>query len=459
MNAVSLAPRLALSRMRARRGAVLDVLGVAAFTVSTWIALTVAGGTWMFVSRWQSLPAGADPDTVAWYAAYVVLALVACALLISPILGLGGAAARLGARGRSRRLASLRLLGMTGREVVSMSLVESLVQAVVGLVLGTGIYVLSLPLWRAVSLQDRPAGGGDMLTPWWLYLAVVAVLLALAAASTVLGLTRVRISPLGVATQQTPPALRWWRAAALVVAFVVFIVATQGFRVFDINVASYAVVAGLIAIVIGAVNLVGPFVLQLAAYAGIRTGSPSRLLAARRVLADPRGAWRNVAGVALLGVVAVMTSILPREATDPLFDGVPHEMVVLLRDLATGAFVTLGIALVVGAVMTLIAQSSDVVDRAEESIALDRMGMPRGTMLAARRHQVLGPLVVTLAVSLTAGVVLTVPFVAGGLGQSPVGIILLVGVLLVGLVLTLVAAEATRPIQAAILGEQRRRND
>src|SRR5659263_729444 len=52
--AVTLAPRLAIERIRATRGAgVLDAMAVLAFTVSSWLALTVAGGTWMFLQRWR----------------------------------------------------------------------------------------------------------------------------------------------------------------------------------------------------------------------------------------------------------------------------------------------------------------------------------------------------------------------------------------------------------------------
>lgn len=154
-----------------------------------------------------------------------------------------------------------------------------------------------------------------------------------------------------------------------------------------------------------------------------------------------------------------MTSLLPRQASDPLYEGADPEAVMLLRDLTTGVLVTLGVALVIGAVMTLVAQSSDVVDRADESVALVRMGVPRSTLLAARRHQVVLPLLITLVVSLSAGWVLLTPFLAAGLSQSSNGLALLGGVLAVGFVLTLAAAEATRPIQHAILREQRRRND
>ena len=70
---------------------------------------------------------------------------------------------------------------------------------------------------------------------------------------------------------------------------------------------------------------------------------------------------------------------------------------------------TLVIALIVGATSTALAQASDVVDRSDELVALDRMGVEPGVDAAARRHQVLMPLLATLLVSLGLGVLVGLP--------------------------------------------------
>src|SRR5699024_6806461 len=206
------------------------------FAVSSLLTLTVVGGTWMFVSRMTDRPQAVidaleiPPEYLdSQLQTYVVLAGIACALLVVPVLGLGAAAARLGARGRSRRLAALRLIGMTGSEVVRLSVVETVVQALVGSVIGVGLWLLTLPLWTALSFQGVPIGAGEMLAPWWLVaLAVIAVLL-LAALSTIVGLRRVRISPLGVAANQVPPRLKAWRLAVVVVAVGIFALLANSF--------------------------------------------------------------------------------------------------------------------------------------------------------------------------------------------------------------------------------------
>ena len=463
--ALALAPRLAVERLRGTRGgAILDVLAVLAFTVSALLTLTVAGGTWMFVQRWrqpteqihtalQLDAATAEPLLEA----YLVLAAVACALLVVPVLNLGAAAARLGARGRARRLASLRLIGMSSAQVVTISVVETLVQAAAGTLLGLGLWLVGLPVWQAVAFQGQHIGPGELLLPWWLLLAVVVALLVLAAASTAVGLQRVRISPLGVAAQQTPRALRAWRLVAFLAAVIAFVVFGQLFapHVMNVQLLVYAVVVAMILLVVAAVNLLGPWVLQLLARPAAVTGTVPRLIAMRRIIDDPRAAWRNVSGVAMLGMVSAFVALLP---TDPQFFGDDAGNLILARDLRTGVIITLAVGLVVAATSTLINQAALVLDRAAESIALDAAGFPRRLFAATRRRHVLMPLAVTLTVSVGVGLVLATPFLTV-FRFEPSGVLLVAATVVAGLLLTLAAAEACRPLQRTVLDQTHRRND
>ncbi|MDO5699899.1 MAG: hypothetical protein Q4P36_00290 [Bowdeniella nasicola] len=43
----------------------------------------------------------------------------------------------------------------------------------------------------------------------------------------------------------------------------------------------------------------------------MRTGNPGRLLAMRRLLAEPKAAWRNVSALAILGLVAAFGFAMP----------------------------------------------------------------------------------------------------------------------------------------------------
>ena len=453
--AVRLAPRLAVERIRATKGAgVLDAMAVLAFTVSSWLGLTVAGGTWMFLQRWRVDGALADPAWADVAPVYVALAGFACALLIIPVLGLGGGAARLGARGRSRRLASLRLIGMTSGEVVKMSVLETLVQAVAGVVLGSVVYAASLPAWQLLQFQMQNIRASEMLLPWWLWVSVVAALLLLAAGSTVLGLQRVTISPLGVARDQSPGRLKIWRLVAVLLLVIGFYVYSRYTNLASL-VGLVSTVAFL-ALVIGSINLVGPWLLQLVSRPRTRTARVPKLLAARRILDDPRAAWRNVSSVALLGFMAGFVVIMPVTTT-----GEPSDLYsdTFVRDIQTGVAITLAVGLILAATATLISQASGVFDRAPESLSLDRMGVPRPVHAAARRGQVLVPLTVALATSVPLGFALST-LIATEMESFPVlGVILLASTVVVGFLLTLGAAEACRPLQSGVLGEQRRRND
>ncbi len=451
----SLAPRLAVERIRATRGAgALDVMAVLAFTVSSWLAFTVAGGTWMFYQRWQvdGILTGTVWERFA--PEYVGLAGFACALLVIPILSLGASAARLGARGRSQRLASLRLIGMTGSEVVRMSVLETLVQAVAGIILGALIFVMSLPAWHLLEFQAHPIGMSELLPPWWLWLGIPGVLLVLAALSTVVGLRRVSISPLGVARNVTPSRLKRWRLVAVVVLVI-------GFLIYG-HLANIETMAGLVgivaflAIVIGSINLVGPWLLQTYARPSARTARVAKLLAARRIIDDPRAAWRNVSSLALLGFVAGFVVSMPTASGSTESD---VASVVFVRDIQTGVAITLAVGLVLAATATLMTQASQVFDRAPESIALDRMGVPASIHVSIRRHVVLVPLAIALGTSVSLGLLLSTVVAANSADFPVVGVSILAATVLLGFALSLAAAEACRPLQAGVLGEQRRRND
>lgn len=463
-NVLTLAPRLAGARLRSGQGgAILDVFAVVAFTVATLLALTVAGGTWTFVN-WdingnpqmlENFGATTAMDAQTFTRSYVVLAAIACALVVIPILSLGGAAARLGARGRSGRLASLRLIGMTGSEVVAISVVETVVQALIGMALGTLLWLASLPLWSLVSFQSVHLNPADMRGPWWLWLAVWGLMLVLAVVSTIVGLRRVRISPLGVANRQTPPALKSWRLWVFVIAVVAAIVLIMSGSAMARGVMMGVLIVGaFIAVLMLVINLMGPWLIQLMARSRTKTNSVPTLLAARRVADDPKAAWRNVSALALVGFIGAFAIMMPTDTNE--LGEMDLASRTLMTDLRTGALITLGIALIVGAVSTLISQSSAVVDRAEEARSMDRMGIQRSVFAKMRRRQVLLPLVVTLTVSVGLGLLMASPFMSL---MSPSAPWMLGGVMLVGILLSLLAAEACGPVLNSVLDQTKRRND
>ncbi|MEU0520812.1 ABC transporter permease [Streptosporangium sp. NPDC006007] len=235
--------------------------------------------------------------------AYKVLALIGSMLMIVPLLVFGGAAARLTVARRDQRLAALRLVGATPGQVVGMTAVEAVITSFGGAVIGAMLYTLAIPPLTRIEI----AGSAWFLSDLWPgALTVIAVLVGvplLVGLSAIVGLRRVVVSPLGVARRETPPAMRFIRVVALLA--ILAVVPTLG----------VGSAAGVIAVVLGlaflAINLVGPWVAGMLGRIVARTARrPAGLLAGRRLVDDPKAAWRTVSGVAMTGFVAGFIGLL-----------------------------------------------------------------------------------------------------------------------------------------------------
>lgn len=445
MNAVvALAPHL--RRAGGRDTRVTTALSVTAFAVSTALTLSVLGGLLGFADR-AAHPADALQRELGTL--YVQLAWTALILLVVPLVTLAGAAARMGVARRDARLATLRLLGATPREVVALSLLETCAQGLVGSVVGVLGYVALLPLWALVPFQ----GGTFSVAELWVGpLVVLAVLVAvpvLAAVSGFVSLRRVVVSPLGVARRTTPPGLKVVRVVVLAVALVGFAIATAAAG--RLAAALVAVLLGFLAAGFGAMNLVGPWVLGIMGRVQARRArTPVRLLAARRLADDPRGAWRVVGGLGLAGFVAGALAVVPMFTSGQQVD---RQGEILNDDLVTGAMLTLVIAFLLAAVSAGIQQASTVLDRRREYALAHLAGMPVELLDAVRRREVTGPMVRVAGGSSLVAVVMLSPLFKTAAFSDWRGIVLLVGCLVGGCLLVLAATETSRPLLRSVLAE------
>lgn len=444
---LALAPRLQRSG-----GSLTTALAVVAFAVTTAMGLSVLGGLLGFIDRADRVPEGLDSHGVSAHEnaeLYVILATIAVVLLVVPLVSLAGAAARMGVARRDARLATLRLLGVTAREVRVVTAVETAAQGLAGAVLGIAGYGLLMPVWTRISFQGRPFSAGELWVGFAGIGGALVVVPLVAAASALVSLRRVVVSPLGVARRQTPPALSWLRTVGLLAAVGAFglVVGAAGGMPQMIAV---ALLVGLLGTVFATLNLVGPWIVGVVGRvmaAAART--PATLLAARRLTDDPRAAWRVVGGLGMAAFVAGCLSVLPMFETtgeDPAAD-------VITRDIVTGGVLTLAIAFAVAAVSAGIMQASSVLDRKRE-YALQRLaGAPVELFDAARRREVLAPLLLVTGTS--SGVALTlVVLVIGTSGVTNVsGLALVLGFLAGGVALMLAATESSRPLLRSVLRE------
>lgn len=461
--------RLTRARFAARQGeGLLYGASVLAATVCSAIAFTVAGGTWMFHMR-SVHPTGllaelsADRTFAMILLFYVGLAVFACALVVPSLITLSVAGAQLGARGRERRLAALRLLGLSSGDVTRMALLDALLQNTVGVVLGWIVALLTRPLWAGLSFQAVQIDPQEMVMPVWLNLLIAVVLVLVGVGAAGWGLRQVRISPLGVSRRSSRPMVKAWRAAAFVVV-VIAAVAAGGFFRLGGGVMALFTLAGVVAVLIAAINLVGPWVLQTVARLCAFAPVPAVRTAARRVVADPRATWNRTSTLGVLAFIGGFLTLMPF-SYDPDTAASAAQATFMEHsrmDFTTGAIITLGAGFVLTATALLITQASATIERAEQTRALHRMGSPTGFALRVMWLETFAPLVASTALGAVVGMLMAAPMhnqvVRAGMpaDSSPE---VMVSVLVVGLVVAALALLATHPLHHALLGVQERRND
>lgn len=414
-------------------------LATLAFATTTAVALVVLGGLLAFIDR------AARPPVATGYAGetYVILASIAVVLLLVPLITLGGAAARLAVARRDVRLATLRLTGATTAQVTFLTVLDAAVQAVVGAVAGIVWYVVLLPVVGLLSFQGRRLGVAELWVGLGPVLAVCAGIVLVAVISALASLQRVAVTPLGVTARVTPPGLRAVRLISVLLALVALAVVNT-----IANGGAGAVVilllAGTIAIGMATLNVIGPWLLgRVGHLVADRARSVPTLLAARRLVDDPRTAWRSVGGVALATFIAGATALV---ALLPGADSANAGDAVVLADMFTGGVLTLTIAGVLAAVSTGVIQAGRVIDQRGQYRALALAGTERSVLDAARFRETLIPLLSAVGAATVVMLAFLVPVLGLSLFAQPqVVVYYLVAVLGAGL-LVLAGAAATRRV-------------
>lgn len=430
--ALRLTPYLARSSGSSLRETGLRDAGlpILAFGTVTALLLTVAGGSQVFWS-WSDDIAGT----------YQALAVVAMVLLVIPLLTLGASAARLAARRRDDRLASLRLLGANSATVVWMTVIESTVLAAVGALAGAGLYACIAPFLGLIQFRGQAIGSHAWLSVPSILGCVLAVCV-LAAASAALGLRKVVVTPLGVRTRQTADGAHWVRGLIAAVVVVLGVVAMGLLSSFGAFIVIIAVMGGCFGLALLALNLMGPWILRLRASSQLkRAKRPEQLLAARTVLESPKESWRQVGGVAMTSFVGVFVGV-GMAVADTMGTSGDAETTLLVRDINTGVMITLLGSFLMVACSAGVNQAAAVLDRASTLVALDRVGMPQKLMVAARVKAVMSPLFLVAGISAAAAAALVLPLTGAVLLTQPVVFLTIGGVFAAGFLLVRLAVAA-----------------
>lgn len=412
------------------------VLPVVAFGIVTTLVLTVVGGAQAFW-RWT------DPEA----ALYQALAAIALVLLVVPLMSLGGAAARLSARRRDERLSTLRLLGVSPAGVTFATVAESVLVAGAGAIAGVLGHIALSPLIGLIPFRGEALGVGAVLLPPWGMLAVVGGVLLLAAASAVIGLRRVVISPLGVRTRTEPSKVHWIRAVIAVGAIAVSFALIKVFPAVAELFITIIVVALLFAACLAVLNLMGPWVLKVSASRQLkRAETPERLLASRIVLDSPKAAWRQVGGIAMASFMAVFAGTGVALLDTLSGADLSAADLALADDIRTGLIITLIGSFLMVAASVGVNQASDVLDQRELHRSLHHLGVPLETVDRARRRAIMSPLLVTAIGSALVAAVLVFPLVGLALITAPVSVFTIALVVAVGIGVVWASTWATRPL-------------
>ena len=246
---------------------------------------------------------------------------LAAIALTLPLMIFIGTGTRLAAARREERYAAMRLVGSTVRQTNAVASVDVAVGAVIGTLAGLAVFAALRPAVAAVPVTGTPFFPHDV-TPTAVGYGVIAVGVPVAAVAAALwSLRRVRLSPLGVSRKLTPAAPSAWRVLPLLAGVGLFV----GGVVANSDGPSESIVyPGLILVMLGLV-IAGPWLTMQAARLLARlVRGPSALLAGRRLMDNPKAAFRTVSGLTMAVFIGTAIAVLlPGLLTRPGTGGDP----------------------------------------------------------------------------------------------------------------------------------------
>jgi putative ABC transport system permease protein len=299
--------RLARGRDRGTR---LRLVGtILAHTAGTWIVLVV-----LAAARAEIALPSYDGDGVPLVAITVV------ATVALPVVVLLATVARLSAALRDRRLASLRVLGLSASRTRVVAAVEAGAGAVAGSLLGLVAFWISRPAVRGLDVAGRDWSASGFV-PWSWSAVLVVVGMPLVAVSVALvptlGAVSVSAAASGAARQPGP-----WRLVPIPLGLAMVAASTigaqeeagLGYGRFSVLVAGGVLcAAGLVVVLPVFTRLMGDLVVRF-------TQRPSLRIAGRRLQGQPAGVSRIVAGLLVgLFVVAGARMVLGAFETSPQY--------------------------------------------------------------------------------------------------------------------------------------------
>jgi hypothetical protein len=264
-----------------------------------------SGGTVERINYYGPSP-GSRPDELD--PVLLLLILIVFVVLLLPVAVFIAAAVRFGGERRDRRLAALRLVGADGRMARRIAGGEALAGALLGLVFGTGFFLVGRQLASLIDVRDISLYPSDLNPSPALALLVAVAVPAAAVLVTLLALRGVVIEPLGVVRKAKPPRRRLWWRLLLPLAGLAMLYPMMGKGDSNGNFNQYLVTGGTVLLLVGVTALL-PWVVE-ATVARLNSGSVSWQLAVRRLQLSSGTAARMVNGIAVAVAGAIALQML-----------------------------------------------------------------------------------------------------------------------------------------------------
>lgn len=145
-----------------------------------------------------------DPRAIRLVVAVVVL------FVLAPLVVLIATACRLSARTTERRLAALRVLGLSAKRTRRVLAAETTVIAMIGALVGATVWAIARPFSQRVGIGSLNWWADDISVPPLIVGIVIAVVVALTAVIALVGANPTVESPgQGRANRAAPPTRRW----------------------------------------------------------------------------------------------------------------------------------------------------------------------------------------------------------------------------------------------------------
>ncbi|MCX4983181.1 FtsX-like permease family protein [Streptomyces sp. NBC_00572] len=239
----------------------------------------------------------------------IFLAVVGCVVLLLPVLVFIATAVRFGGEQRDRRLAALRLVGADTAMTRRIAAGESLAGALLGIVVGLGLFAVVRELAGSFTIWDVNAFPSDVV-PMPVLAAVALVTVPVASVVvTLFALRGVAIEPLGVVRTSTPRHRRlWWRLLLLAAGVALLAPAIGGIEVTQTRIDTPQIAGGTALALIALTTLL-PWLVE-ATVKRLRGGPVAWQLAVRRLQLSSGTAARAVSGIVVAATGAIALQML-----------------------------------------------------------------------------------------------------------------------------------------------------